>query len=225
MGIEEAVIEGRLQVGDKIRITNAWGNSNHYKNGDTLTISRVTNSGNTITPGGVLILRSEFNIIGRRSCCVMETETNAINELVGKYVKFGGDGLDITGGELYEIEDVSPPDFGYARDTIAVYDDVGDYHRFEYPVVDYEVVEAVKVVESLTDKTPRKFTEGDLVRIKEYQSGFNVGTIAEVASFSCTSKSVVTKAVQDGIMKDWYLASTSCIELVAPVDARVDRVE
>ena len=212
----------------------------------------------------------------------METETSAINELIGKYVKFSGDGLDITGGKRYEIEDVSPPDFGYARDTIAVYDDVGDYHRFEYPVVDYEVVEAVeKEVEPLaegdhvrllegggympllgfkdggvykvesiesthvrlsgklgvfgfaahnqverpTDKTSREFTEGDLVRIKEYQSGFNVGTIAEVASLSYTSKSVVTKAVQDGIMKDWYLASASCIELVAPVYARVDRVE
>ena len=148
----------------------------------------------------------------------METETSAINELIGKYVKFSGDGLDITGGKRYEIEDVSPPDFGYARDTIAVYDDVGDYHRFEYPVVDYEVVEAV-------EKEVEPLAEGDLVRIKEYQSGFNVGTIAEVASLSYTSKSVTTKAVQDGITKDWYLASASCIELVAPVDARVDRVE
>jgi len=89
-------------------------------------------------------------------------------------------------------------------------------------VVDYEVFEAV---EALTDKTSREFLEGDIVRIKEYQSGFDVGTIAEVASLSYTSKSVVTKAVQDGLMKDWYLASASCIELVAPVDARVDRVE
>jgi len=152
----------------------------------------------------------------------METETNAINELIGKYVKFSGDGLDITGGELYEIEDVSPPDFGYARDTIAVYDDAGDYHRFEYPVVDYAVVEAV---EALTDKTSREFLEGDIVRIKEYQSGFDAGTIVEVASLSCTSKSVVTRGIQDRFMRDWYLASASCIELVAPVDARVDRVE
>jgi len=210
----------------------------------------------------------------------MEKETNAINEMVGKYVKFSGDGLDITGGELYEIEDVSPPDFGYARDTIAVYDDVGDYHRFEYPVVDYEVVEAVEdeveplaegdsvrllegggympllgfkdggvykvesiesthvrlsgklgvfgfaahnQVEGPTDKTPRKFMEGDIVRIKEYQSGFNVGTIAEVV----TSEGlfVRTKAVQGGMMRDQYLASSSCIELVSSVGARVDRVE
>ena len=150
----------------------------------------------------------------------METETNAINELIGKYVKFGGDGLDITGGELYEIEDVSPPDFGYARDTIAVYDDAGDYHRFEYPVVDYEVVEAV---ESLTEKTSREFTAGDLVRIKESQSGFDVGTIVEVVRSD--GDIVTTKGIQDGRMKDWFLASASCLELVAPVDSRVDRVE
>ena len=216
----------------------------------------------------------------------METETNAINELIGKYVKFSGDGLDITGGELYEIEDVSPPDFGYARDTIAVYDDAGDYHRFEYPVVDYEVVEdeveplaegdhvqllkgggytpllgfkdggvykvesidsnmdweegivvqlaieqsnigyaGLSQVKKVADKTSREFLEGDIVRIKEYQSGFDAGTIVEVASLSCTSKSVVTRGIQDRFMRDWYLASASCIELVAPVDARVDRVE
>ena len=152
----------------------------------------------------------------------MNKETNVVNELLGKYVKFDRDGLDITAGKSYEIEDVSPPDLSYIGTPIAIYDDAGDYHKFDYPVVDYEVFEAV---EALTDKTSREFLEGDIVRIKEYQSGFDAGTIVEVASLSCTSKSVVTRGIQDRFMRDWYLASASCIELVAPVDARVDRVE
>lgn len=221
----------------------------------------------------------------------MNKETNVVNELLGKYVKFDRDGLDITAGKSYEIEDVSPPDLSYIGTPIAIYDDAGDYHKFDYPAVNYEVInyevaeapthvkvgDKIHIVNAITsdenyfgtydycngdiltvnyvdsgdyyvrvdgvseviieeeykvvrraevaNKSPRKFMEGDIVRIKEYQSGFDVGTIAEVVSLSCTSKSVTTKAVQDGIMKDWYLASASCIELVAPVGARVDRVE
>lgn len=154
-------IEGAPKVGDKILVVNKRGTLGEYKNGDVLTVVKVENHyyeeyfvyvREDSTSIG--LFRNEFEIIER----VAEP---SLESLVGKYVKFMENSLDITAGKTYEIIEID--DDG----DIMFNDDAGDLRSYSYP--DFE--EQYVIVDEPIEVLPR----GTKVRLKKFGDIYTLG--------------------------------------------------
>lgn len=191
------------QVGDTIRITNAYSAGGRYDDGGVLTVKSVDDDGDVI---GVeefeeshYIADEEFEIIGRK--------TKSLSE--GDYAKVVGDTYrrDIKEGSIVKITEDKDYDGDYKIELL----DGTDY--------DYAKEESLLYVDEADVPADKPaINKGDIVRVTEYQCGHAVGTIG-VATRVRGDGVVCVDALYDGMVTSFF---ENNVELVARKEDRCD---
>lgn len=199
------------RVGERILITNACTQAHFgqtYKNGDILTVRRVE----VIGKGEVYVEEYPGLIDYREYEVIIETDSRDTFS-TGDYVKVIGKTYynDIKSGEYAKVTD-KVDDAGFYK--IELIDEPG--WDFAHP----EDLEKVELSESdikliKLGRKPGEYKKGDIVRFTECTGAHDYpeGSIAEIKS------EVIEGVFTFGI---GYAGRTSWIELVTPVESRLD---
>lgn len=134
---------------------------------------------------------------------------------VGDWVRAKVSAQDITEGKAYKVESIHALGFPWIRD------DAGDHNRLE--TGNFEII-AEPTPFDRAGRKPGEFKKGDIVRVTKCVGYHHENELGEIIEVDPTDRifPAFVRAIYDGKSRDLW---ESHIELVTPVESRVDRAE
>ena len=208
---EEAVIDATFKVGDYVKIVHSLRDNNgaicviedklQHLGGVTLRhISGKFPNTKSFATYDQIELATEAEVAAAKKPKLKS----------GDFIKFAEDGLDITAGKVYKVQQDSDGNF-YVLD---------DYGSKDYRIgrgYDFEIVPTLEAKWSSIGREVNEYRVGDIVEITRYQYGAKEGEIVRVSGVTC---STIHYSHHLGVLG--FTANVEAIKLIAPVESTLN---
>src|SRR5690606_3749398 len=201
-------VKRKARVGERILITKAETPRGQYKNGDILTVSKAF--GKLGSPHAIQADGVDIGIYHNEYEVIIEESTPKFKE--GDRVKALANGQfgDVIEGEIGTINSIIEDEDVSYNIAVKTSDDYDYFRPQDLELIAEEAVQFGKI-----GRKPGEFKKGDIVRFNEYTGSkyHPEGSFAEITS------EVIGSNFRFG---DGYAGDTEWVELIAPVESRVD---